>query len=204
MLWVSRVKLVTRQPLSDFLGASRHVDHQHPAIRALIDDRRWRALGAVEAARSAFEFVRDEVRHSWDVRSHRVTRTASEALVHREGLCFVKAHLLAALLRQLGVPSGLAYQRLTSGDTPETGYMVHGLCTVHVDGRWMRLDARGNKPGVDARFSLDEERLAFTVRPEFDELDYEENFCDVHPTVARSLEADDDLHVLVARLPSTL
>ncbi len=204
MLWVSRVKLVTHRPLSAFLGATRYVDHQHPAILTLIDGRGWRSLGAVDAARSVFEFVRDEVRHSWDARSHRVTRTASEALVHREGLCFAKSHLLVALLRQLGVPSGLAYQRLTFGDTPETGYMVHGLCTAHVDGRWMRLDARGNKPGIDARFSLDEERIAFTARPEIDERDYEENFCDVHPVVARSLEGEDDLHVLIERLPSTI
>jgi hypothetical protein len=70
------------------------------------------------------------VQHSWDVRSHRVTRTASEVLVHREGLCHAKSHLLATLLRHLGVPSGLAYQRLTSGDTQEREYITHGLNTV--------------------------------------------------------------------------
>ena len=35
----------------------------------------------------------------------------------------------------------------------------------------MRLDARGNKEGVDAQFSLDEEKLAFPVRPGLGETD---------------------------------
>ena len=46
--------------------------------------------------------------------------------------------------------------------------MVHALNTVYVDDEagWLRVDARGNKEGVDAQFSLDGERLAFAVRPE--------------------------------------
>jgi transglutaminase-like putative cysteine protease len=199
-----RVNLVTREPHAAFLRATRYVDHEAPAVRALVDARGWRGLDAAGAARAAFEFVRDEVRHSGDVRSRRVTRTASDALVHREGLCYSKSHLLAALLRNLGVPSGLAYQRLTSGDTPESGYTTHGLNTVLLEGRWVRLDARGNKPGVQAEFSLAEERLAFTVRPELAERDYDENFADVHPTVARALESGDDLHDLIERLPGEL
>jgi transglutaminase-like putative cysteine protease len=200
----SRPTLLTRAPLAEYLRPSRHIDHDHPSIGALVEARGWRALDPVGAARAAFAFVRDEVRHSWDGRSHRVTRTASEVLVHGEGLCFAKSHLLAALLRHLGVPSGLAYQRLTSGDTPESGYVTHGLNTVFLEGRWIRLDARGQKTGLQAEFSLDEERLAYAVRPEMGERDYDENFPDAHPTVARALEGGDDLHDLIERLPAEL
>jgi transglutaminase-like putative cysteine protease len=196
--------LVTRHPLSAFLAPTRYIDHDDRELRLLVDARGWRTMETVAAARAAFEFVRDEIRHSWDVRSHRVTRAASTALAHGEGLCYAKSHLLAALLRQVGVPSGLAYQRLTLGDTPESGYSVHGLNTAFLQGRWIRLDARGNKPGVDAQFSMEAERLAFPVRPEMDERDYDDNFCDVHPTIAGALESEDDLHVLVERLPAVL
>jgi transglutaminase-like putative cysteine protease len=199
--WVS---LVTPASLPEYLRPTRHLDHDHPTIRAFVEARGWGALDAVGAARAAFTFVRDEVQHSWDVRSHRVTRTASEVLVHREGLCYAKSHLLAALLRHVGVPSGLAYQRLTSGDTAEAGYITHGLNTVFLEGRWTRLDARGNKPGVQAEFSLGEERLAFAVRPEMGERDYDANFSDVHPTVARALGSGDDLYDLIGRLPDEL
>ncbi|MNY50543.1 hypothetical protein D3C86_1860510 [compost metagenome] len=34
------------------------------------------------------------------------------------------------------------------------------------------MDARGNKPGIQAEFSLDEEKLAFPIRKEYDEVDY--------------------------------
>ena len=37
--------------------------------------------------------------------------------------------------------------------------------------KWIRLDARGNKEGVNAQFSLEKEQLAFPVRPEKGEED---------------------------------
>lgn len=37
--------------------------------------------------------------------------------------------------------------------------------------KWIRLDARGNKTGVNAQFSVETEQLAFTVRPEMGEVD---------------------------------
>ena len=46
---------------------------------------------------------------------------------------------------------------------------VDALNTVYIDSlqKWIRLDARGNKPGVNAKFSLAEEKLAFPARLEF-------------------------------------
>ena len=37
--------------------------------------------------------------------------------------------------------------------------------------KWIRLDARGNKPGVQAEFSIDREILAWPVNPEIGEID---------------------------------
>lgn len=47
----------------------------------------------------------------------------------------------------LGIPAGICYQRLTLGDTPESGYCIHALNAVYMKrlDRWIRLDARGNK-----------------------------------------------------------
>jgi transglutaminase-like putative cysteine protease len=198
--------LTTLHPLADYLRLSSSVDHDNEEIRGLLDERGWRALEEIEATRRAFEFVRDEVSHSWDIRSHRVTRTASEALRHREGLCYSKAMLLAALLRGLGIPSGLTYQRLMLGDTPETGFSAHGLNTVYLAtvNRWIRLDARGNKAGIDAQFSLDGEMLAFTVRTERGEVDYLENLPEPHPRVVGALGQHADLFELIEALPDGL
>jgi rifampin ADP-ribosylating transferase len=195
--------MTTRHPieLAPYLASSAYIDPSDSKVKELIEARGWRRLGEVEAARRAFELVRDEVAHSWDVRSHRVTRTSVEALQHREGLCYSKAMLLAALLRALDVPAGLAYQRLLFGDTPAEGYCMHGLTTAFLSGRWIRIDARGNKPGVDAQFSLDTERLAFPVRPELGESELSDNFSAPPASLVAALDAHEDLHALIKVLP---
>lgn len=155
--------------------------------------RAWSA-SECDAVRQAFAFVRDQIAHSWDIQSQRVTASASDVLRHREGICYAKSHLLTALLRAMGVPCGLCYQRLTLGDTPETGYCVHALNAVYLDGlgRWVRLDARGNKPGVDAQFSLTEERLAFPIREHLGERDYPTIYAEPHQRITEALQAHHD------------
>lgn len=51
--------------------------------------------------------------------------------------------------------------------------IYHGLNGVYISEykRWIRLDARGNKEGVNAQFSMDTEQLAFSIRSEKGEED---------------------------------
>jgi len=187
--------------VAPYLATSQWIDPKHPQVQALIDSRNWRALGEAEAARHAYEFVRDEVAHSWDARSHRITRTSTEALQHREGLCYSKAMLLAALLRALGIPAGLAYQRLLLGDAPAEGYCLHSIATAFLAGRWLRLDARGNKPGIDAQFSLDHERLAYSVRTHLGESELPDNYSVPPASIIAALDSHEDLFALMNALP---
>jgi hypothetical protein len=64
--------------------------------------------------------------------------------------------------------------------------MIHALNTVYVD-KWIRLDARGNKDGVNAQFSLEEEQLAYQVRSELGEIDYEHNYSDLDARLVKIL-----------------
>lgn len=107
--------------------------------------------------------MRDEVSHSWDIQSKIITKTASEALKEKEGICYSKCNLLAALLRAEGIPAGFCYQRLILGDTIDTGYCIHALNAVYIksEDRWIRLDARGNKEGVQTDFSLKKKNWLF-------------------------------------------
>lgn len=69
------------------------------------------------------------------------------------------------------------------------------------------MDARGNKPGVNAQFSLSEEKLAFDVRPHYGEIDYLINHCDAHPQIVQILESHkgrDALEMCLYHLPSDL
>jgi transglutaminase-like putative cysteine protease len=163
------------QRLEDYLEESAEVDYRDPRVAELAAELGASAVDEVDYVRRVFEFVRDEVSHSWDIQSSRVTCRASEVLEHREGICYAKSNLAAALLRARKIPAGFCYQRLTLGDTPDTGYCIHAMNAVYVASleRWIRMDARGNKAGIDARFSLDEEKLAFPIRIEYDERDYD-------------------------------
>ncbi|MDN4594524.1 transglutaminase-like domain-containing protein [Polycladomyces subterraneus] len=160
--------------VKDYLCELEEVDFSHPLIQEKVREIQAAHHSPLERVRIAYEFVRDKIHHSWDIQSTRVTCKASEVLRYGEGICYAKSHLLAALLRAQGILTGFCYQRLTLGDTPDTGYAVHALNAFYLDtvGKWVRLDARGNKLGVQAEFSIDEEKLAFPVRPEMDEIDY--------------------------------
>ncbi|MDQ8736262.1 transglutaminase family protein [Paenibacillus sp. LHD-38] len=160
--------------LEDYLLETTEVDFNHPSIIEKANELYTKASNEDEYVRVAFEFVRDEIAHSWDIQSTRVSRIASEVLFFEEGICYAKSNLLCALLRAKGIPAGFCYQRLTLGNTPDTGYCIHALNAVFLQsvGKWIRLDARGNKPGVDAQFSIDDEILVFNVREGYGEYEY--------------------------------
>lgn len=196
----------TEEPLERFLEPSPFIQSDAPAIIAWVADR-LAGCDDVESARRVFHFVRDEVHHSWDIQGKRVTRTALDVLAYREGICYAKSHLAAALLRCVGVPAGICYQRLTLMDDDSQGYAVHALNTVYLQTleRWIRFDARGNKPGVDAQFSLEREQLAFPIRAEYDEVDYLVNLAEPHPAILETLVQNDDAMTMYRKgLPAAL
>ena len=120
----------------------------------------------VAKARAIYEFVRDEIAHTGDSGGDQLPCRASQVLAARTGIGFSKSHLLAALMRAAGIPTGFCYQVLRRAE-PETGTLLYGFNAVFLPSleRWIALDARGNKPGLDAQFSLGEPRLAVTADP---------------------------------------
>ncbi|WP_370410171.1 transglutaminase family protein [Streptomyces fradiae] len=198
------MELIQQNPdISAYLAADEAVDHAHPLVRETAD-RLWvERPDAYSYAEAAYEFIRDTIPHSADSGDPRVPWRASEVLATRNGICVSKSHALAALLRARGVPTAFCYQRLTEDGVDP---MVHGLVAVLLPGRsrWSRLDPRGNKPGVDARFSLDEERLAWPVRAEFSEVDYPVLYAGPHPVVLDALQAAADRPHLWTIFPTAL
>src|SRR5699024_1884419 len=73
---------------------------------------------------------------------------------------------------------------------PEKGYCIHALNAVFLKtlNKWIRLDTCGNKEGIDAQFSIDEEKLAFTVQEELDEKDDPIIYVKPHPKTISTLE----------------
>lgn len=190
------MQLIQENPdLSAYLGADEAIDHAHPVVRRTAARLAEDAEDSYAYARLAFEFVRDAIPHSQDSGDLRVTWRASDVLEQGTGICYAKAHALAALLRAEDIPTALCYQRFD---------VVHGLVAVRFDGAWHRQDPRGNKPGVDARFSLDGERLAWVPDLESSEMDYPVLYAEPHPAVLGALKAAPDRPFLWKTLPTAL
>jgi transglutaminase-like putative cysteine protease len=148
---------------SPYLEASEYIDWQHPQVLAKAQELGADDADASATARRCFEFVRDRIPHSLDHQLNPVTCQASEVLIHGTGYCCAKSHLLAALLRANGIPAGLCYQRLSRHGNGAP-YCLHGLNALQLpEFGWYRVDARGNKPGVQAEFMPPIERLAFPI-----------------------------------------
>jgi len=160
----------------------------------------------IDFVKNAFEYVRDEISHSADIGGKVVTCTASQVMVAKEGICFAKSHLLAAILRANLFPTGFCYQRLILDDETANYHILHGLNAVYIStiDKWVRLDARGNKPGVNAQFSLEDEQLAFPVRADKGEDDIPIIFAEPDKNVIRALSDNRTLESLWANLPRKL
>lgn len=191
--------------LKQFLEASHYIDWQHPEVKAKAKELADGKVGSEEIAKACFEFVRDGIRHSRDYEMNPVTCMASDVLKHGTGYCYAKSHLLAALLRANDIPAGLCYQRLTI-DNDEPPFSLHGLNAVWLENGgldgfgWYRIDARGNKPGVDAQFCPPIERLAFPIVTK-GEMDLPEIFPEPLRVVTDVLETCTTWQEVLANLP---
>jgi len=152
-----------RDELDRYLEDTIVVDWQTPAVA---DKARELCEGVVEEearVRALFEFVRDEIVHSFDGDSEALPCNASQVLREGTGLCYAKSHLLAAMLRARGIPAGFCYMRIRS-DEAKRGYVLHGLVAAYLHSceRWVLLDARGNNGEVQTEFRVDPPSLAYT------------------------------------------
>lgn len=166
------IKLFTDN-IDEYLKEDDVIDYSNKIITQLADAIYQESDSEVEYIKKAYEFVRDNVSHSADKNEDILTCSASEVLKAGHGICFAKSHLLAALLRYKSIPTGFCYQKLILDDETAPVLIYHGLNGVYISEykKWIRLDARGNKEGVNAQFSLDEEHLAFPIRAEKGEED---------------------------------
>lgn len=199
--------LTISDDMNSYLAFSHYIDGDEPSVQRKAKELKESTGSEIELVKTTYYFVRDEIKHSWDAHDKRVTATASDVLREGVGICWAKANLLAALLRANGIPSGICYQRLTLGDIPETGYCIHALNAIYLKSidKWIRIDARGNKDGIQADFSIDNECLAFPIRKEYDEIDYKIVYAEPLPKIMDILENNTDalymyLHLLPERI----
>lgn len=92
-------------------------------------------------------------------------------------------------------------------DTSDKGYCIHALNAVYLTSvrKWIRLDARGNKEGVNAQFSIERERLAFQINERLGEQDKPLIYTNPHLKILSVLsEHTDALKMYLCHLPDNL
>ena len=187
-----------------FLLETELIDFCHPEMIKKSLQLFKPEMSDVEKAKVAYLFVRDEIPHSFDCNARVITARASDVLIHQTGICHAKANLLAALLRAQNIPTGFCFQHITLADDDSLGYCVHAYNAVFLEDHWIRLDARGNNPGVHAQFSLEKSVLAFLNRPEYDEYHWPGIYANPHRDTMLMLKKAGSMQDVLDHLPEFL
>lgn len=179
--------------IQDYLKRTEVIDYDDELIISKCRELENDITDEINQIKRIYEFVRDEISHSGDIDIQEVTCKASEVLRSGHGICCAKSHLLAAMLRYFAVPTGFCYQKLCS-DNDADRKVLHGLNAVYLKSfnKWVRLDARGNKEGVDAQFSVDEEKIAWPVNKELGEEDNEIIYMEPNSIVIEVMKRSED------------
>jgi transglutaminase-like putative cysteine protease len=186
--------------MKKYLQVTEVIDWQHPDIFQLAEKLASKNQDINTTTKSCFEWVRDNIFHSSDYKMNPLTCRASEVLQYKTGYCYAKSHLLAALLRANSIPAGFCYQRLSVYDDGAP-YSLHGLNAVYLpEYGWYRLDARGNKEGVDAQFMPPHEQLAFKINFA-EEIDCKHIFSEPIPEVVKTLQTYTTWDEMLLNLP---
>lgn len=188
--------------LKKFILEDDYVDFSEITLSREIENAIGSCKTDEEKVRTAYEAVRDQIDNVFDVDAIGNPAKASRVIRDRQGCCHAKANLLAAMLRYYGIPTGFCYQRIFMGEG--LGYHLHCYNAVYLNGKWIKLDARGNRGDINAQFSLDEPKLAFEIDPELGESDIEGIFARPDPECMKVIENSDDIQDTMFGLPDNV
>ena len=184
-----------------FLAEDRYVDFSSRVIRDKVTSLFYGIDTSVEKAKTAYEYVRDEIPHSFDVQADVITAKASDVLIYRTGICHAKSNLLAALLRAQNIPVGFCFQHIVLSAEDSLRYCVHCYNAIFIDNHWIKVDASGNTNGKNAQFSLAEPQLAFSNRSNYDEYFWEGIYAKPHSDTMLMLEKANSLQDVIDNIP---
>jgi len=186
--------------MQKYLKATNIVDYQTKEVHTLAMSLAKGCESDTQIAKNCFEYVRDHINHSGDHKDEITTLKASDVLKYKTGWCYAKSILLAGLLRANGIPTGFCYQRLSCSEYKKDIYCLHGLNAIWLkEFGWYRVDARGNKEGVNAQFNPPFEQLAFEIGEH--EFDLPEVLAEPLDEVLFALETYDTYSKMIENFP---
>lgn len=72
----------------DYLLETECIDFTNPVIQMKVRELKQNSDSDLKYTENAYRFVRDEIPHSWDIKSDIVSRSASEVLINKTGICW--------------------------------------------------------------------------------------------------------------------
>jgi transglutaminase-like putative cysteine protease len=187
--------------MKDYLASTEYIDWQTPSVLNVAHSQS--CTKDVETARACFLYVRDEIPHCCDITTSAIPLSASQVLAAGTGFCYAKSHLLAALLRANGIPTGLGYVRLSEPRTA-SGFALHGFNWILLKGyNWFRIDARGNNGKVSTDFNPPIESLAYHPENE-GEFILKENFTRPMASIIEAYKRATNFDKLLQGLPDVI
>jgi hypothetical protein len=186
--------------MEEYLQVSEVINWQHPLVLELAKNIASKHSTLPAIAKACFEWVRDEIYHSYDYQMNPVTCIAADVLKYKTGYCYAKSHLLTALLRANGIPSGFCYQRL-SIDNNNDSYCLHGFNAIYLpEIAWYRVDPRGNNQSINTQFIPPQEQLAYKIQlPQ--EAEFQNILSEPLSVVVQALQAHHTWDEMMDHLP---
>lgn len=73
-------ELIIKDTIEEYLSVSKYISWNDNNILSKADEFKLKFADEVSLIKAIYEFVRDEIKHSWDVQDKRVTKSATEVL----------------------------------------------------------------------------------------------------------------------------
>lgn len=133
--------------MTDYTSSTFYIDADYPDIDAFSSAHARGAENERDCAVRLYYAVRDGIRYNpYRIDPRQESMKASRVLAKGEGYCVAKAVLLAACLRNRGIPSRLGFadvrNHLTTGKLREKMgtdlFIWHGYTDVFLDGKWVK------------------------------------------------------------------
>lgn len=74
--------------LNIFLQETESIDYKNPVIAEQINLLKDKSTSDIDYIKNVYEFVRDDISHSWDVNANLFSKNASEVLINKTGICW--------------------------------------------------------------------------------------------------------------------
>ena len=193
-----------KSDISDYLENSDVLDFDNLLVSQTAEQLTYGLKDNLSKAREIYKFTRDHIFHSLDINATSVTKTASEVLDKGHGICFAKAHLLAALMRASGIPAGFCYQILYVEDFERL--IAHGFNAVYIQelNKWVRIDACTQVDVNDWGFDPFKDSTVNSIREDIGECD---DFTIYHvpsKKILKALTVADTVEELMHLIPSEI